>query len=64
MTEDQKNWINNASFETLFRKWRKAPLGDPYLQGECGQYFDKALKEKRKEITDEEYTEISKNLGW
>ena len=29
MTDEQKRWIDNASYEELLRKWRFTPSGDP-----------------------------------
>lgn len=48
MTEQQmREWIDNASYEELLRKWRFAPVGDPFFQGEMGQYYSKVMAEKR-----------------
>ena len=61
MTPEQKEWIDNASYETLLRKWRFAPFGDPLLQGETGQYFAKKMGEKKQTC---DHVQASKNVGW
>ena len=62
--EEMKKWIDSASYEELLRKWRFAPAGSPWFQGEIGIYFDEVIRKKRKEIGDEEHTRISKAIGW
>lgn len=64
MTEDQKKWIDNASFEDLLRKWRFAPAGDPFFQGECGDYYSKVMAEKKAEAGHDASVQASKNIGW
>lgn len=64
MTPEQKAWIDNATYEDLFRKWRFAPIGDPLLQGEAGDHFVKMFNKRRSEIGSEEHTRISKRIGW
>jgi len=59
MIPEQKSQIDNMSQEELCRKWRFAPVGDPLLQGDTGEYFSKVLKEKGGFTP-----EISKKLGW
>ena len=61
MTKEQKNWIDNASYEQLLKKWRFAPTGDPYFQNECGKYFGKIMNEKSKTV---DTVQASKNIGW
>ena len=64
MTEDQKAWIDNASYEDLFRKMRFAPIGDPMFQGEVGDYFMTVFNRRRSEVGIQEHVNISKKLGW
>ena len=47
INEQIKSWIDNASYESLLSKWRFAPAGDPYFQGETGDYYKKVMCEKR-----------------
>lgn len=64
MTEEQKSWIDNASYEELLRRWRFAPVGDPMFQGAAGDYYQAKMLKKRREIGDKEHTRASKNIGW
>jgi len=56
-----KKWIDNASYEELLRKWRFAPIGDPYFQGETGDYYSKVMKEKKQNC---DHVQASKKIGW
>ena len=60
----QKEWIDNASYEELLRKWRFAEIGDPFFTGEIGQYYAKKMDTKRNEVGNEEHVRISKKIGW
>jgi hypothetical protein len=62
MTNEQKNWIDNASYKELFRRQRFAPIGDPLFQGECGDYLLKRIMEIRPDRA--ECVRISKEIGW
>lgn len=31
--EELKNWIDNATYQELLRKWRFSPSGDPFFIG-------------------------------
>lgn len=65
MSEEQmKQWIDNASYEQLLSKWRFAPAGDPFFQGEMGDYYSKKMAEKREEVGHAEHVRASKNIGW
>ncbi len=59
-----KKWIDNASYESMLRKVRFAPLGDPLFQLESGEYFHKVMGEKCSELKDGEHAEASKRIGW
>jgi hypothetical protein len=61
MNEQIKHWIDSASYETLLRKWRFAPVGDPMFQGETGDYYTKVMREKRESA---DQAQASKNVGW
>ena len=50
MTNDQKKWIDNASYTALLYKWRFAPSGDPMFQGDTGDYYAKVMAEKKKTV--------------
>lgn len=64
MTAEQKEWIDNASYEELLRKWRFAPAGDPFFRGEAGKYYTKKLAEKKQEVGQEAHVAASKSIGW
>ena len=59
-----KHWIDNATYEELFRRWRFSQIGDCIFQGEIGTYYAKVLQKKRNEVGDKEHTRISKKIGW
>jgi hypothetical protein len=61
MNEQDKLWIDNASYEDLLRKWRYATLGDHMLQGETGEYFSKVMFAKKMNC---DHVQASKNVGW
>lgn len=62
--KSQKEWIDNASYEDLLRRWRFAPDGDPMFQGDTGDYYTIIMAKKRIEIGDAGHTQASKNIGW
>jgi hypothetical protein len=59
-----KTWIDNASYMSLLHKWRFAPAGDPFFQGETGEYYSKVMARRRDEVGPEEHTRVSKRVGW
>jgi len=63
MNEQDKLWIDNASYEDLLRIWRYAPLGDGgyMLQGETGEYFSKVMLAKKMSC---DHVQASKNVDW
>lgn len=60
MNDVQKQWIDDASYETLLRHWRLAPPGDIMFRGECGEYYAKVMAEKKDGLA----AETSKKIGW
>ena len=65
MTVDQmKRWIDNATYEELLRKWRFAPMGDPFFCGEVGRYYEEVMHRKRDEVGQKRHVEASKSLGF
>lgn len=64
MTPEQKEWIDNASYEELLRKWRYSTFSDPLFRSETGTYFSEALAEYRKTMTTQEKVAISKRIGF
>ena len=63
MSPEQKQYIDEASLETLLAKWRFAPVGDPMLAGDTGDYYSARMKHLRSESA-EDWTAASKRIGW
>ena len=63
LTKENKNHIDNLSYEQLLSVWRFAPPGDPWFQGETGEYWSKVMAEKRNKDNDE-HVRASKKIGW
>lgn len=61
--DDMKKWIDSVSYEELLRKWRFAPVGDPFFQGEMGDYYKQKMKKRREQIGDAGHTAASKSIG-
>lgn len=59
-----KEWLKNASYESLLRRWRFAPLDDPAFVGETGELFSERLNEERSKLTHDERVAVSKKVGW
>jgi hypothetical protein len=65
MTQDEMiAWIDNASYYDLLSRWRFSAAGDPFFIEEVGNHFTKVMKEKRNELSQEECSRISKQIGW
>ena len=61
MTDKNKEHIDGLSYESLLSHWRFAPAGDPWFQGETGDYWGKRMAELKGRI---DHVAISKSLGW
>ena len=59
-----KMWIDSAPYEVLLRRWRFSPSGDPFFQGETGEYYKKIIAERRASVGDAEHVRASKAVGW
>lgn len=66
MTNEQKKWIDNASYEELLERWRFAPVGvsNPLFQGDTGNYYSKVMAEKKQQISESAHVQASKAIGW
>ena len=62
LTPENKKIIDNMSYRSLLSKWRFAPSGDPWFQGETGQYWSERMNELRSAGAD--HVGASKSLGW
>ncbi len=47
-TEQMKYWIDHASYHQLLAKQRMEPGDSPWLNGDVGEYLDRALATKRR----------------
>ena len=63
LTEKNKKIIDDKSYESLLSKWRFAPSGDPWFQGETGDYWGKRMAELKTKDTGAA-VRASKNIGW
>jgi len=63
LTNENKEHIDALSHYQLLSKWRTAPVGDPWFQGETGVYWGDRMREKRDEDPDGAVLD-SKALGW
>ena len=61
LTPERKAHIDRHSYEDLLRKWRFAVSGDPWFQGETGDYWSERMSELR-DRTD--HVAASKRIGW
>lgn len=65
LTQERKNHIDSLSYYNLLSSWRFAPVGNPWFQGETGDYWSKRMKELReKPGGDAAHVKASKELGW
>jgi hypothetical protein len=64
MNDEMKTWIDNASYESLLSRWRCAPAGSPWFQGEIGQYYKQVMFAKRDAVGGAEAVRASKAVGW
>lgn len=64
MTQQQKDWIDGATYRQMLERNRFAPVGDPMFTGEAGKYFGEVMARKRKEVGDAAHVVASKSIGW
>lgn len=62
LTQDRKFHIDGLSYEELLERWRFAPAGDPWFQGETGDYWSKRMKDLKEAGCDT--VGASKRVGW
>jgi len=63
LTPENKQHIDNLSYEQLLRHNRYAPVGDPWFQGETGSYWSKRMAELRAADPGGAVA-ASKRIGW
>ena len=59
-----REWIDNASYTQLLARWRFAPAGSPWFQGEIGKYYESTMAKKRREVGESGHVQASKEIGW
>ncbi len=62
LTPENKEMIDAMSYGQLLDHWRFTPVGDPWFQGETGEYWSKRMAELR--ATGADHVGASKELGW
>ena len=63
LTPENKAHIDRLSYEELLRHNRFAPAGDPWFQGETGDYWLKRMRELR-DTGSSGHVAASKRIGW
>lgn len=63
LTKENKAHIDEMSHFDLLSKWRYAPVGDPWFQGETGQYWGARMR-KLKDENPGGAVRDSKDIGW
>ena len=64
MSESQRKWIDDASYEEMLARWRFAAIGDQMFQGETGAYYAKVMHQKRDALSHSGQVSASKSVGW
>jgi hypothetical protein len=62
LTEENKKHIDAMSYESLLSHWRFAPIGDPWFEGETGNYWSLRMHELKEQGVD--HVGASKSVGW
>jgi len=61
LTPENKHHIDNLSYEGLLQHWRFAAIGDPWFQGETGEYWGTRMRELSATV---DHVAVSKRIGW
>lgn len=59
---EREEWIRNASYKELLRKWRYEPAGSPWFEGEVGVYYTKVMALKKAEVGHDAAVRASKEI--
>lgn len=62
LTEERKKLLDAQTYQSLLRRWRFMPVGDPWFEGETGDYWAKRMEELRNNGAD--HVSASKATGW
>jgi hypothetical protein len=63
LTEENKAYIDSLSHRDLLARWRYAPVGDEWFQGETGEYWGKRMAELKAQDPAQAVAD-SKSIGW
>ena len=63
MLEEYKEWIDNANYEDLLRRWRFA-ANDMIFTGDNGKYYVKIMEKKKMEVGHNNAVATSKRIEW
>lgn len=63
LTPENRAHIDSLSYESLLSRWRYAPVGDAWFQGETGTYWSQRMAELRAADPDGAVA-ASKAIGW
>ena len=61
--EETREWAEAQTYETLLRRWRFAPAGDPIFQGDAGEVYSDIMFRK-KAADPAGGLAASKRVGW
>ena len=65
LTKENKDHIDSLSYEQLLSRWRFAPVGDNWFQGETGKYWGERMNELRNlPGGNDKHVSASKSIGW
>jgi len=65
LTAKNKKHIDSLSYEGLLSRWRFAAVGDPWFQGETGDYWKERMNTLRKQPGgNATHVAASKRIGW
>ena len=62
LTKINKEYIDGLSYVELLKKWRFAPVGEFWFQGNTGKYWSKRMNEIREKGAN--HVGASKFIGW
>ena len=62
--KEMRQWIDQASYVQLLKRWRFASTISPWTEGNLGQYFKEELFKKKDALSPEEQIAASKAVGW
>lgn len=63
LTPERKKQIDAMSHYQLLETWRFSPTGNPWMQGETGEYWGKRMAELR-DADPSAAVRNSKDIGW